>query len=484
MKLPLKFDFLKGKPLTSLLGLAFDGDRLQGAVVRRQNGSLSLVKSFTSALTLDPLTNDPELVGREILNLLETEGIRERRCVVALPLKWALTAHTTIPAIPDDDVANFLQLEAERGFPCDISTLRVATSRYATSTGRHATFAGISSSHLERLEQVLAAAKLKPISFSPGTTALQLPTTDTSEGVLALVIGESQIALQITYGSGVAALRALDGVIEVDSGRRNLNIDLVARETRITLGQLPPECRAAVKRVRIFGPPVLARDLSDGLISRFQTIGMTVEVVDHYKTDEFGPELPPKTSVSVAFSVAARRLTGTKETFEFLPPKISTWKQITTQYTSGKLRTAGAIAALIILCAIGAFGYQQWQLSKLNSQWDKVSVKVGELESVQQEIRRYRPWFDESFHCMTIMRELTMAFPEDGTVTAKTIEIRDQNIVTCSGTARDNAALLRMLAQLRGLEGVHDVKIDQTRGKTPMQFTFGFQYGTEAKHEN
>ena len=28
------------------------------------------------------------------------------------------------------------------------------------------------------------------------------------------------------------------------------------------------------------------------------------------------------------------------------------------------------------------------------------------------------------------------------------------------------------------------MKIDQIRGKTPLQFTFGFQYGTEAKHEN
>ena len=52
------------------------------------------------------------------------------------------------------------------------------------------------------------------------------------------------------------------------------------------------------------------------------------------------------------------------------------------------------------------------------------------------------PWFDSSFRNLTILRQLTLAFPEDGAVTAKTMEIRDGNTVTCSGTAQDNGALL------------------------------------------
>ena len=130
----LKLNFGTRKPLTALLGLALEGSRLEGVVVRRQHGSLRLVQSFTATLTLDPLTNDPELVGREILNHLEAAGVHERHCAVAVPLKWALTARAEIPAMPEADVANFLQIETERGFPCDAATLRVATSRYTTSS--------------------------------------------------------------------------------------------------------------------------------------------------------------------------------------------------------------------------------------------------------------------------------------------------------------------------------------------------------------
>ncbi len=72
---------------------------------------------FSVSLSLDPLTNDPELVGREIRNHLDAVGIRERHCVVGLPLKWALTTHLEVPELPEADVASFLQIEAERGFP-------------------------------------------------------------------------------------------------------------------------------------------------------------------------------------------------------------------------------------------------------------------------------------------------------------------------------------------------------------------------------
>ena len=484
MNLFLQSDSGRRKPLTAVLGLALEGNRLEGVVVRRQNGALQRAQSFTATLALDPLTSDPELVGREILNHLEAAGIRERRCVVALPLKWALTAHTTLPPLPEADVPGFLQLEAERGFPCDLATLRVATSRYTMPAGQqHASFVGMPASHVERLEQVLRAARLKPLRFALGTTALQLPSDESSNGVLALVLGEDQVSLQITCG-GVAALRALDSVQETDAGRRIVPADLVARETRITLGQLAPACRAAVKRIRIFGPPALARQLAHDIAPHFETMAMQVETVTQYAADEFGAAIPPETAVSAAFSLAARQLTGRADAFDFLPPYFSPWRRLFLHCASGKLRAAGAVAAALAMLVAGAFGVQQWQLFRLNARWTKIAATATELETVQQQIRQYRAWFDDSFTGLTILRELTLAFPEDGSVTAKTVEIRALNTISCSGTARDHAALLRTLTQLRAVAGVHDLKVDQIRGKTPLQFTFGFQYGTETAHEN
>src|SRR5438105_4977218 len=149
----------KSRRLSSLLGLALDGSRLDGVVLRRSNGSLEVLQSFSVALSLDPLTADSELVGREIRNHLDAAGIRARRCVVGVPLKWALTTHAEVPDLPEEDLPGFLQIEAERGFPCDVQTLLVRHSISRTPSGkRHATLLGIPRNHLLLLEDALHAA--------------------------------------------------------------------------------------------------------------------------------------------------------------------------------------------------------------------------------------------------------------------------------------------------------------------------------------
>jgi hypothetical protein len=505
MKNVLKTNFSRRKKLTSLLGLNLDGNRLEGVVLRRTNGSLQLQQTFSVTLSLDPLTAAPELVGREIRNHLDTAGVRERRCVVGVPLKWTLTAQTELPLLPAADAASLLQLEAERGFPCDVTTLRLAHSRCPLPAGKqYVTLAGILNSQLTSLEQVLAAAKLKPVSFSPGVTALQPPgamfgvppsggsanlppkggTPNDNNGVLALAIGESQVSLQITCDGGVAALRTLEGAIENEGSRRTLHTDLVARDVRITLGQLPAGLCESVRRIRIFGPHDLAQQLADEMELRFEPAGLGVEPVAKYSPDEFGVQLPPDAPVSPAFSLAARRLTGQTPVFEFLPPKPTAWQQIITKYSSSRLRSAGATAAGIVAIIGGLFLFQEIQLIRLRSQWSGMSAKVKELDGIQQQIQKYRPWFDESFRSLSILKQLTTAFPEDGAVTAKTVEIREGNVVNCSGTARDNAALLRMLSQLRAADGVTDLKVDQIRGKSPMQFTFDFHWNKGGGNEN
>ncbi len=349
----LKINFSKRKKPASLLGLALDGSRLDGVVLRRTNGSLQVQQTFSVTLSLDPLTAAPELVGREIRNHLDAAGVRERHCVVGLPLKWALTARTELPPLPEADAASLLQLEAERGFPCDVATLQLAHSRCPLpGGGQQVTLAGIPGGQVAALEQVLAAAKLKPISFALGVAALQpvgamfgvppsggsagLPpkggTPNENNGVLALAIGESMVSLQINCGGGVAALRALEGAIENEGGRRALQSGLVAREARITLGQLPAALRDAVKRIRIFGPRDLAQPLADEMELRFEPMGLSVEVVSAYAPDEFGVQLPSAVSVSPAFSLAAGCLVERPPVFEFLPPKPTAWQQITAKY--------------------------------------------------------------------------------------------------------------------------------------------------------
>ncbi|TAK93566.1 MAG: hypothetical protein EPO07_17965 [Verrucomicrobia bacterium] len=464
------------QPGSSLLGLSFDGSRLEGALVRRTNGSVEIKKTFAVSLSLDPLTAEVELAGREIRNQLDAEQIRERWCAVCLPLNWALTLTVKLPEIPEEDVADFLQIEAERGLPYSPDELMLAHSRFIGANGeKFATLVGIPREHVTRLEAVLQAAQLRPVTFSLGLTALQRADVESGDGTLALLPGEANVAMQISCGGGVANLRTFDGVFEQVGAGRELQVEQITRELRITLGQLPHEVRDAIKRVRVFGRSEAAQELAEELRGAADSWGLKIEHVRDHAAEEFGVKVPGGTAVSSALTVAVRRLAGV-EGFEFLPPKISEWQKLTERYSSGKLAYAGMGAGAVALSVMLAFFIQQIVLWHWQSKWSHMEKRVGELTQMRDQIRRYRPWYDESVRTLSILKRVTEAFPQDGAVSAKTIELREPARVTCSGTARSRDVLFKTLDKLREAKEVSDVHIENTRGNTPLEFTFNFQW--------
>ena len=471
------------KKLTAVLSLVLDDGKLEGVVLRRTNGALQKLQGFSAGLTLDPLTAAPELAGREIRNQLDAAGVHVRDCIVGVPLKWVLTAQTELPPLPDADAVSLLQLEAEKGFHTDVATLQIGSSRSALAGGKNLVLlGGIPKAHLTVLEQILAAAKLKPASFALGISALQPAGEEKAGGVLALAIGESNVCLQVTAGGGVTALRALEGAIETEGSRRTLHADVIAREARVTLGQLPGELREQVKRIRVFGPRELAQQLADELELRFEPMGLKVETVPAYAPDAFGVTLPPDTALSPAFSLAANALTARIPAFEFLPPKPTLLEQLATKYASGRWRTTGAVAAGVAALVLGLFLFQEIQLWRLRAQWLHIQAKVTSLQTIQDQIRQFQPWYPGDYRSLAIMRELSLAFPENGVVTAKVITTRDDGTVNCSGNAQDNASLLAVQASLSALPGVSGVHLEQSRGnKPPIQFVFSFKFNGAAQ---
>ena len=109
-----------------------------------------------------------------------------------------------------------------------------------------------------------------------------------------------------------------------------------------------------------------------------------------------------------------------------------------------------------------------------------MAATVKQVTESPGEIRQYSPWFDESVRALDHLRGLTQAFPEDGAVTAKTVEIRDLKTVTCTGTARNYQALLKTVARLRASPQIREVNQGPTRGQSPaLQFSFNFVWGNE-----
>lgn len=468
-------DRIAQRPGAPVLGLAFDSGRLEGVAVRRTNGSVEVKRSFAVSLSLDVLTQEPELVGREIRGHLATAGIRERTCTVAIPSSWALTVQVKLPDLPEADQESLLQMEAERGFPCAVDTLIVASSRFRAPSGEtQVMLVGVPRHHVLRLQQVLKAAQLRPVSFSLGIAGLE-PPENVTQGEVILLAGEAGLGLCIWGAGGLAALRFLEGAFEMDGSEKRVQTDQVVRELRITLGQLPAEVRSEIHRVRIFGEGDVSDELAEQLTPRLEGFGLPVERARHYAAGIWGVTLPAGTPISAGLGLALQRITGRSVGLEFLPPRISTWQRLRTRTSSARLVWVGATVGALALCVAAAFGFQQWQLWRWQSRWSAMSKRVTGLQDQQTLIKRYRPWYDQSLQSLNILRRLTEAFPVEGTVSAKSVNLREPATVTCIGTARDGEVLLKTFDRLRQAGDVSDLNLE-TRGSSPVEFTLSFQW--------
>jgi hypothetical protein len=465
------------QPPSAVLGIAFEGNRAHVAVLRRSGTNLQVTKTFAFDLSQSPLTGDSAAIAAELRNKLEEEKIREKHCVVAFPLNWMLTMQTKIPAIPEPDVPAFLDIESERSFPYGPESMFISTSRCRfPNEEQYATLVGVPREQAEQIQQVLKAAQLKPASFTIGIAAMLNPEEVGEEAIIAFYVGANAVELLITCGNGIAALRSLEGAIETTESGRRVSTDLIARELRITLGQLPTELRSRIKSVRLLGERALTESFAAELSPRLAAMGITVALANTCSGAFATRIVSDKKEANPAVCTAARYLVQSKTPFEFLPPKTSSWKQFSTRVSSRKLIWAGATAGAAAVLVAGAFFIQSWELSKLRNQWSGMEPRVRELETMQANIKKYRPWFDTSFHTLSILKKVTETFPVDGVVTAKTVEMRDQNLVTCSGTARDTAAFYRMYDQLRNSKEITDISQDVIRGKNPLQFNFNFRW--------
>lgn len=454
------------KRLNSILGLSVAHGQLRAYHLVRTKGGIEVAKSAAGALTLDLSHPEPELVGREIKNHLDAAGIHERHCVVAVPAGWVMSQHLKLPELSAEDAEGFLELEADRAFPCDAAQLQIARSPHRVGDSTYVTQLAARREQLGHLTAALVSAGLKPQSLSLGLPAL--PGVLESGGRITLRLEPWGATLLVAVNGGIAAFRTFEAAIGTEAGEVLVNGPALAREVRITFEQIPAELRQELHGLYLTGDAAMTRQMGEILADWAHDNSLTLEIE---------PATTRPVADQVAEQLARRCLEQGLPALEFLPPRQSRWSRLVSRYQGRRLATVGFAAAAVVVVVLLFFGWQEYQRMTLRAEWEGMRAQVTALEAVQSRIREYRPWYDTGYRNLTIMKKVTECFPDNGSVTAKSVEIHAPNTVSVSGTARDNAALLRTLDELRKTREVEGLKIEQIRGKAPaQQFTFTFRW--------
>ena len=104
-----------------------------------------------------------------------------------------------------------------------------------------------------------------------------------------------------------------------------------------------------------------------------------------------------------------------------------------------------------------------------------MEADVKEVEVIKKNLKKYRPWHEDTIHSLTLLRDITGAFPEKGDVWVKTLEIRNLQEVQFTGEARNNRVWLEMFSKLRQIPSIEDLKVLQVKeGERLIQFSIKF----------
>lgn len=459
----------RGKQTNSILGLTLDGRRLEGALLKRGRDGSRVHAVASTELGIEPLEGEPELVAGEIGDRLAANDLKEKHCIVGLPLDWLLTSMIRLPDMPEEHMDGFIRLQAEKSFPLSLSDLCLSVSRFDVGAGeRHALLTAVPRRRVLDLESRLQLAGLKPLSFSLGVVALQEALGAPG---LSIFVSTEQVSIVVSTAAGPVCIRSLPDAWCGDAQVRRIDPRIVGRELRITLGQLPDEVRAGLTKVRLLGSPGLLANLESDLKPRVEALGLVFEAMPEQSVNGVPLTMPFSGVVPAAAALAARYLENPKATLEFLPPKVNRWQVLATRLASRKSGILGAIAGVILVTTLIAFFWQGRQLSNLESEWNGMKKQVAELEDLQSRIRKFRPWYDETQPTLRMMRAISRSFPANGDITAKSLEVRPGGKITIAGSARHNKALLDLSERLSKVEGVFDVKLENLRGVGPIQFS-------------
>ena len=466
MKLDLA-ELQKRFQVRAALAVTIESGRTVVDHVRRDENTSRVLHSFTLPMGAEAVLADPERAGQRLAAELEAAGIRERRCVVCIPAGWAMTTSTEVPGVAADDLRGFLELRAEREFPVPVADLRLAHCAYVLPDGKEcATLAAVPAKRMEAIERMLAAAECRAVSVSLGLDAC-LPQGGVPAALHFLANG-NHIDVVIAAGGGIAAVRTLPAPANAETAA--FDAMGFSREVRITLGRLPEALRQQVREARFGGTPVSAENLCQEMRPHLSRMGIDSRL-------DRPPGNDPATHPAAAIEAAGQHLRQQPVVFEFLAPQVNRWQAMARQFDDRRRRWIAIAAAAVLVLPVVTFIVRARMESSLNSEWKGMQGRVAELDKLQQRIRLFRGWFDPAPQSVQILEALDTAFPEQGDVWAKNVQINDGAKVICAGSARNHAALLGFLDSLRKHPEVSGVQLQQERGENPVQFSIIYKWG-------
>jgi Tfp pilus assembly protein PilN len=468
-----------------LLGIAIGESSLVVAeVIAGQRPRISRAATFVypTGTTLQ----DAPALGAALADFLRDNHFSTRTAVVGLPAKWLLVKPKEVPPANAETLSGILRLQAEGEFSSELKDLVYDYAGEADAA--KASWVLLMAAPRRQIENLLAlckAAKLNLVAIMPSALALGAAVSPDHSTDNALVLSVSAAGAELTAQRGGRAL-ALRHLRAADSER------LFVSELRRTISTMPPA--DAPREI------ILWDDTGMNSATLAKSLGMSVRGANLASLRVESPLSNGNGEdgrYGAAVALALAGLSPPPMPIDFLHPRIAA--ALPRRFPRWVIPS---VAAAILLIALGIYAWndllqQQADVAKRQQQVDQMQPELKVAEAFVSRISFAQAWHGDEPRYLACLRDLTEAFPEDGTsyATALTIHgltttVQSKTIETgllagqLSGKTSEQQRVSTILDKIKRSGAFADVTLggtqDAGRGRE-VAFTITFVYHPPAR---
>ncbi len=426
------------------VGLALGERHIAAARVVASGRRVAVEHAAELSLPEDVTWGDPAAVGRVLGEFLRRSGMGGS-LVVGLPSRWLGTASIAVPPATRQQLAAILRLDAEKAFSpspgaaaCDYSS-----APPAGQSGR-ALLVGVTKERLSAVLAAVRAARVKARAVTSTGCALGLAGSGDGAAVVAAGTPDGFEVVRLRDGQ-VDALRHVPGG---SGGALRLALNAVrtggAGDASVKLWGCGESVRAACEEDTGPGGPGAAQELElpvEGLAEASLAAGVMVE--------RMGP------AVALAMAGQDARLLAV----DFLHSRLAARRRLRWSRPAAWGAALGATAVIAVVVTLTGRSARREDLAMMRERLAQMEPSIAAAQELVDRVTLARGWYDRRPANLDCLLALTLSFPEEGSVWATSLAIREDMQGLLSGKARDERSVLQVLDAMKGSQGFADTKL-------------------------
>ena len=421
----------------------------------------------------------PAALGRALKRFLGDEGFSASHCVIGLAAGVVTARVLSLPPADEQALPQMLALMVEREFGGEHKDLAVDYLADGGADGnRSALLVAAPRKVLGDLAATAQAAGLTVEGVTPSALALCGAEGSTARSRLMLHVFADGAEIAFASNGSVRLLRPLSAPVE--TGRSPAQwLGALADELYRVVALLPPEGTLgadASRELLIWDEHCLDEADRDELSVRLGLPAVLCRQADPEPADH--RPLRPGAQFSAAAIMALDAVGGQPRRIDLLHSRLAPARK------AGRGRKAawGGAAAAAAVIAVGLL-LLDWrsnriQATRLEAELAGMKTQVTEARNVVSKVGYAREWFDRRPSYLDTLLDLAGAFPQEGTIWATGVTVKEDMRVGLSGKAKSKSAVLDLLDRLRANPGLADVKQEyiQQSGRSVEEVAFAMSF--------